>query len=71
MTVKDYLEKENIEMIAMEGSKIVLGSKKIICENKVDIIFPQIVKSNTTGIVIADSMTDVDHIYVEVHRKIR
>lgn len=37
-TIKDYITNENIEMTTLEGSKNVLGSKKIICENKVDII---------------------------------
>lgn len=70
MTIKDYLENENIEMTAIEGSQIVLGSKKIICKSKADIILPQIVKSNT-GIVIADSTTDVDQIYAETCGRIR
>ena len=70
MTIKDYLENENIEMTAIERSQIVLGSKKIICKSKVDIILPQIVKSNT-GIVIADSTTDVDRIYAEACGRIR
>lgn len=54
----------------MEGSKLVLGSKKIICANKMDIILPQIVKSNT-GIVIADAMAGLDRIYAEVSGRIR
>ena len=70
MTIKDYLEKENIEMTAIKGSQIVIGSKKIMCENKVDIILPQIVKSNT-GIIIADATVDVNRIYAEVSGKIR
>ncbi len=70
MTIKDYLEKENIEMTAIKGSQIVIGSKKIMCENKVDIILPQIVKSNT-GIIIADTTVDVNRIYAEVSGKIR
>lgn len=70
MTIKDYLENENIEMTAIEGSQIVLGSKKIICKSKVDIILPQTVKSSV-GIVIADSTTDVDRIYAETYGRIR
>lgn len=70
MTIKDYLEKEYIEMTAIKGGQIVIGIKKIMCENKVDIILPQIVKSNT-GIIIADATVDVNRIYAEVSGKIR
>ena len=52
------------------GSNLVIGSKKIILQEKVDIFVPPIVKSNT-GIIIADASTDLNRIYAEVSGKIR
>lgn len=70
MTAQDYMIRENIELINVAGSNLVIGSKKIILWDKVDIIIPTIVKSNT-GIVIADANTDVNRIYAEVSGKVR
>lgn len=70
MTVQDYMIRDNIELTNVAGSNLVIGSKKIIFRNKVDIIIPTIVKSNT-GIVIADANTDVKFIFEEVSGRIR
>lgn len=70
MTAQDYMIRENIELINVAGSNLVIGSKKIILWDKVDIIIPTIVKSNT-GIVIADANTDVNCIYAEVSGRVR
>lgn len=70
MTVQDYMIRENIELTNVAGSNLVLGGKKIILRDKVDIIIPTIVKSNT-GIVIADANTDVNRIYAEISGRVR
>lgn len=70
MTAQDYMIRENIELINVAGSNLVTGSKKIILRDKVDIIIPTIVKSNT-GNVIADANTDVNRIYAEVSGRVR
>lgn len=70
MTAQDYMIRENIELTNVAGGKIVVGSKKIILQDKVDIIIPAIVKSNT-GIVIADANTDVNRIYAEISGRVR
>lgn len=70
MTAQDYMIRENIELTNVAGSNLVVGSKKIIIREKVDIIVPSIVKSNT-GIIIADASTDLNRIYAEVSERIR
>ena len=70
MTAQDYMIRENIELINIAGSNLVVGSKKIILQEKVDIFEPSIVKSNT-GIIIDDASTDLNRIYAEVSGKIR
>lgn len=70
MTAQDYMIRENIELINIAGSNLVVGSKKIILQEKVDIFVPSIVKSNT-GIIIDDASTDLNRIYAEVSGKIR
>ena len=62
--------RENIEITNVAGSNLVVGSKKIIIREKVDIFVPSIVKSNT-GVIIADASTDLNRIYAEVSGKIR
>ena len=69
MTVYYYFAKENIEMTTLEGSMFVLGRKKIIYENKFDIILSQTVKSNTW--IIMASPTDASTIYPEFSGIIR
>lgn len=68
MTSQDYMIRENIELTNIAGSNLVIGSKKIILQEKVDIFVPPIVKSNT-GIIIADASTDLNRIYAEVSGK--
>ena len=70
MTAQDYMISENIELTNVAGSNLVVGSKKIIIQEKVDIFVPSIVKSNT-GIIITDASTDLNRIYVKVSGKIR
>lgn len=70
MTAHDYMTRENIELTNVAGSNLVIGNKKVILRNKVDIIIPTIVKNNT-GIVIADANTDVKFIFEEVSGRIR
>lgn len=70
MTAQDYMIRENIEITNVAGSNLVVGSKKIIIREKVDIFVPSIVKSNT-GVIIADASTDLNRIYAEVSGKIR
>ena len=70
MTAQNYMIRENIELTNVAGSNLVIGSKKIILCDKVDIIIPTIVKSNVE-IVIADTNTDVNRIYAEVSGRIR
>lgn len=66
MTAQDYMIKENIELTNVAGSNLVIGNKKIILQNKLDIFVPSIVKRDT-GIIIAD----VNRIYAEVSGIIR
>lgn len=66
MTAQDYMIKENIELTNVSGSNLVIGNKKIIFQNKLDIFVPSIVKRDT-GIIIAD----VNRIYAEVAGIIR
>ncbi len=70
MTAQDYMIRENIEIPNVAGSNLIVGSKKIILQEKVDIFVPSIVKSNT-GVIIADASTDLNRIYAEVSGKIR
>lgn len=70
MTAQDYMIKENIELTNVAGSNLVIGNKKIILQNKLDIFVPSIVKMDT-GIIIADLNTDVNRIYAEVSGIIR
>lgn len=70
MTAQDYMIKENIELTNVAGSNLVIGNKKIILQNKLDIFVPSIVKRDT-GIIIADLNTDVNRIYAEVSGIIR
>ena len=70
MTAQDYMIKENIELTNVAGSTLVVGSKKIILKDKLDIFVPSIVKRDT-GIIIADANTDVNRIYAEVSGKTR
>ena len=70
MTAQDYMIRENIELTNIAGSNLVIGSKKIILQEKVDIFVPHIVKSNT-GIIIADASTDLNRIYAEMSGRIR
>ena len=70
MTAQDYIIRENIEITNVAGSNLIVGSKKIILQEKVDIFVPSIVKSNT-GVIIADASTDLNRIYAEVSGKIR
>lgn len=70
MTAQDYMIKENIELTNVSGSNLVVGSKKIILQEKVDILVPSIVKNNT-GIIIASAGTDLSSIYAEVSGRIR
>lgn len=70
MTAQNYMIRENIELTNVAGSNLVIGSKKIILRDKVDIIIPTIVKSNV-DIVIADTNTDVNRIYAEVSGRVR
>lgn len=70
MTAQDYMIKENIELTNVSGSNLVVGSKRIILQEKVDIFVPSIVKSNT-GIIIADASTDLNRIYAEISGRIR
>lgn len=70
MTAQDYMIRENIEITNVVGSNLVVGSKKIILQEKVDFFVPSIVKSNT-GVIIADASTDLNRIYAEVSGKIR
>ena len=42
MTAQDYMIKGNIELTNVLGSNLVVGSKKIILQEKVDIWFPQL-----------------------------
>lgn len=65
MTTQDYMIKENIELTNVTGSNLVVGSKKIILQNKLDIF------KRDTGIIIADVNTDVNRIYAEVSGIIR
>lgn len=70
MTAQDYMIRENIELTNVAGSNLVVGSKKIILQEKVDIFVSSIVKSNT-GIIIADASADLNRIYAEVSGRIR
>lgn len=70
MTAQDYMIRENIEITNVVGSNLVVGSKKITLQEKVDIIVPSIVKSNT-DVIIADASTNLNRIYEEVAGKIR
>ena len=70
MTAQDYMIRGNIAITNVAGSNLVVGSKKIILQEKVDIFVPSIVKSNT-GIIIADGSNDLNCIYAEVLGKIR
>lgn len=70
MTVQDYMIRENIELTNIAGSNLVIGSKKIILQEKVDIFVPSIVKS-TTEIIISDASTDLNRIYAEVSGRTR
>lgn len=70
MTAQDYMIRENIELTNIAGSNLVIGIKKIILQEKVDIFVHPIVKSNT-GIIIADASTDLNRIYAEVSGRIR
>mgnify|MGYP004542693521 CR=1 FL=1 len=44
MTIKDYLENENIEMTAIEGSQIVLGSKRLYVRAKWILFFLRLLR---------------------------
>ena len=70
MTAQDYMIRENIELTNIAGSNLVIGSKKIILQEKVDIFVPSIVKS-TTEIIISDASTDLNRIYAEVSGRTR
>ena len=56
--------RENIELTNVAGSNLVVGSKKIILQEKVDIFVPTFVES-TTSIIIADASIDLNRIYAE------
>ncbi len=70
MTAQDYMISENIEFTNVAGSNLVVGSKKIILQENVDIFVPAIVKSNTS-IIIADASIDLARIYAEYSGRIR